>query len=97
MPKVRNASAIVAVSDIDQARRLYQDTVGLERVRDGGEDMNRVLGLWTGSTFLTVYRSEFAGPVRPTPSPGTCRATSKLWWPISARRAWLSSGTTFPA
>lgn len=61
MLKDRNSSAIVAVSDIDRARRFYQDTLGLELVQDGREDMDGVLGFKTGSTFLTVYRSEFAG------------------------------------
>ena len=61
MLKDRNSSAIVAVSDIDRARRFYQDTLGLELVQNGGEDMEGVLGFRTGSTFLTVYRSEFAG------------------------------------
>ena len=61
MLKDRNSSAIVAVSDIDRARRFYQDTLGLELVQNGGEDMEGVLGFRTGSNFLTVYRSEFAG------------------------------------
>ena len=61
MLKDRTSSAIVAVSDIDRARRVYQDTLGLELVQDGGGDMEGVLGFRTGSTFLTVYRSEFAG------------------------------------
>lgn len=57
----RNSSAIVSVSDIDRARRFYQDTLGLELVQDGGEEMDGVLGFRTGQTSLTVYRSEFAG------------------------------------
>jgi len=61
MLKDRNSSAIVAVSDIDRARRFYRDTLGLELIQDGGEDMDGVLGFRTGSTFLGVYRSEFAG------------------------------------
>ena len=61
MLKDRNSSAIIAVSDIDRARRFYPDTLGLELVQDGGGDMEGVLGFRTGSTFLTVYRSEFAG------------------------------------
>ncbi len=61
MLKDRNSSAIVAVSDIDRARRFYQDTLGLKLIQDGGEDMDGVLVFRTGSTTLTVYRSEFAG------------------------------------
>ena len=61
MLKDRNSSAIVAVSDIDRARRFYQDILGLELVQDGGKEMDGVLGFRTGQTSLTVYRSEFAG------------------------------------
>ena len=61
MLKDRNSSAIVAVSDIDRARRFYQDILGLELVPDVGKEMDGVLGFRTGQTSLTVYRSEFAG------------------------------------
>lgn len=61
MLKDRNSSAIVPVSDIDRARRFYQDILGLELVQDGGKEMDGVLGFRTGQTSLTVYRSEFAG------------------------------------
>ena len=61
MLKDRNSSAIVAVSDIDRARRFYQDTLGLELVQQGDCDMGDVLRFRTGQTFLTVYRSDFAG------------------------------------
>jgi len=52
------SSAIVAVSDIDRARRFYSDTLGLELVQDG---MEGVLVYKTGATHLVVYPSEFAG------------------------------------
>ena len=59
MLKDRSSSAIVAVSDLDRARTFYEDTLGLTRVQDGGED--GVLGFRTGDTHLTVYKSDFAG------------------------------------
>lgn len=52
------SSAIVAVSDIDRARRFYSDTLGLELEEDG---MGGVLVYKTGATYLVVYPSEFAG------------------------------------
>jgi catechol 2,3-dioxygenase-like lactoylglutathione lyase family enzyme len=64
MLRDRNSSAIVAVSDIERARRFYQDTLRLELVQESGGDMEGVLGFRTGSTFLTVYQSEFAGTNR---------------------------------
>ncbi len=59
MLKDRNSSAIVAVSDIDQARAFYEDVLGLTLV--GSDNENGVLGFRTGDTSLTVYRSDFAG------------------------------------
>ncbi|MET3791527.1 VOC family protein [Aquamicrobium terrae] len=52
------SSAIVAVGDIERARRFYSDMLGLELVQDGMED---VLVYKTGATHLVVYPSEFAG------------------------------------
>ncbi len=52
------SSAIVAVSDINQARRFYSDTLGLELMQEG---MEGVLVYQTGATHLVVYPSEFAG------------------------------------
>lgn len=59
MLKDRDSSAIVAVSDLDRARAFYQDTLGLT-LDDQGDDRD-VLLFRTGSTYLTVYSSEFAG------------------------------------
>ena len=53
------SSAIVAVSDLDRARRFYADTLGLEPAPDA--DQEEVLTFRTGPTRLTVYKSEFAG------------------------------------
>ena len=56
--KDRPSSAIVAVSDLDRARRFYADTLGLEPA-DGSEQ--GVLAFRTGPTQLIVYQSELAG------------------------------------
>ena len=53
-----DATPMIAVKDIDRARKFYQDTLGLETSEAmGGE----VLEVKTGDTFINVYRSEFAG------------------------------------
>jgi len=57
--KDKTSSAIVAVSDLERARRFYGDTLGLE---PGTEPMDGVLGFRTGETWLTVYRSENVRP-----------------------------------
>ena len=59
MLKDRSSSAIVAVSDLDRARTFYEDTLGLTRVEGGEQD--GVLGFRTGDTYLTVYKSGYAG------------------------------------
>lgn len=56
--KDKISSAIVAVSDIERARKFYSDTLGLELEEDG---MGGVLVYKTGSTYLLVYPSDFAG------------------------------------
>jgi catechol 2,3-dioxygenase-like lactoylglutathione lyase family enzyme len=52
------SSAIVAVSDLDRARKFYAETLGLESV---GEAEQEVLTFRTGDTQLMVYKSEYAG------------------------------------
>ena len=61
MLRDKSSSAIVAVSDIDRARRFYRDTLGLDLVEDGMKD---VLVFRTGKTQLIVYRSKEAGTNR---------------------------------
>jgi catechol 2,3-dioxygenase-like lactoylglutathione lyase family enzyme len=58
--KDRNSSAIVAVRDIERARKFYEDTLGLTRLPGSGASEG-VVGFRTGKTMLTVYESEFAG------------------------------------
>lgn len=52
------SSAIVAVSDIERARRFYSETLGLELEDDG---MEGILVYKTGATYVVVYPSELAG------------------------------------
>jgi catechol 2,3-dioxygenase-like lactoylglutathione lyase family enzyme len=59
MLKHKISSAIVAVSDLDRARRFYADTLGLEPDGDGGEG---VLTFRTGDTWLVVYPSKGLRP-----------------------------------
>ncbi|MEO6255239.1 MAG: VOC family protein [Sphingomicrobium sp.] len=53
-----NATPMIAVKDIDRARKFYGDTLGLATTDEmGGE----VLSVKSGETMISVYRSEFAG------------------------------------
>lgn len=58
MLKDHDASAIVAVRDMERARRFYAETLGLEPVGAGGDGP---MIFRTGATRLCVYPSEFAG------------------------------------
>ena len=62
-----NASANVAVRDIEIARRFYQDILGLTPVDNKGEE---VIVFRSGDTRLNVYRSQYAG---------TNQATAVTW------------------
>ena len=58
-----DATPMIAVKDIDRARRFYQETLGLDtKEAMGGE----VLEVKTGETMINVYRSEFAGTNKAT-------------------------------
>jgi len=58
-----NATPMIAVKDLDRARKFYEDTLGLKAKETmGGE----VLEVTSGSTPITVYRSEFAGTNKAT-------------------------------
>ncbi len=58
-----DATPMIAVKDIDRARKFYGETLGLE-AKDamGGE----VLEVKSGDTLINVYRSEFAGTNKAT-------------------------------
>jgi len=58
-----DATPMIAVKDIDRARKFYEDTLGLETKEEmGGE----VLTMKSGDTVINVYRSEFAGTNKAT-------------------------------
>ena len=58
-----DATPMIAVKDLDRARKFYEDTLGLEaKVEMGGE----VLTMKSGDTVINVYRSEFAGTNKAT-------------------------------
>ena len=52
-----DATPMIAVKDLDRARRFYEQTLGLEATEamDG-----EVIEVRTGDTVINVYRSEFA-------------------------------------
>jgi len=60
MLKDHDSSAIVAVRDLDRARRFYAETLGLES-EGGAGGGDGVLVFRTGATRLCVYPSEYAG------------------------------------
>ena len=57
-----DATPMIAVQDLDRARKFYQDTLGLQQTDDFGEGFM----LKSGDTQLSVYRSEFAGTNKAT-------------------------------
>lgn len=58
-----DATPMIAVKDLDRARKFYEDTLGL----DAKEEMSgEVLTVTSGHTPITVYRSEFAGTNKAT-------------------------------
>jgi catechol 2,3-dioxygenase-like lactoylglutathione lyase family enzyme len=67
MLATKDATATVAVKDIDNARRFYGGTLGLPPIDVPEEE---VAAYQAGGTRLLVYRSQFAG---------TNRATSVTW------------------
>ena len=57
-----DATPMIAVKDLDRARKFYEGTLGLKEVDDFGEGFV----LESGSTKFSVYRSEFAGTNKAT-------------------------------
>jgi len=57
-----DATPMIAVKDLDRARKFYEDTLGMKEVDDFGEGFM----LKSGDTTLSVYRSEFAGTNKAT-------------------------------
>jgi catechol 2,3-dioxygenase-like lactoylglutathione lyase family enzyme len=57
-----NATPMLAVKNLDRARKFYEENLGLKQVDDFGEGFM----LKSGDTKLSVYRSEFAGTNKAT-------------------------------
>jgi catechol 2,3-dioxygenase-like lactoylglutathione lyase family enzyme len=57
MLRDKDSAAIVAVKDIERAKRFYRDVLELELIKES----EQVLQFRTGKTALVVYLSEFAG------------------------------------
>lgn len=57
-----DATPMLAVKDLDRARKFYEDKLGLKEVDDFGEGFM----LKSGDTKLSVYKSEFAGTNKAT-------------------------------
>ena len=57
-----DATPMIAVKDLDRARKFYEETLGLSEVDDFGEGFM----LRSGDTKLSVYRSEYAGTNKAT-------------------------------
>ena len=63
MLRKADATPMIAVRDLDRARKFYEETLGLSaRESMGGE----VLEVTSGSTLINVYKSEFAGTNKAT-------------------------------
>ena len=58
-----DATPMVAVSDIDRARKFYEDKLGL---KTKNEMEGELLTMESGDTLINVYRSEFAGTNKAT-------------------------------
>lgn len=58
-----DATPMIAVKDLDRARKFYEDTLGLKAKDEwGGEGVT----LKSGDTTINVYRSQFAGTNKAT-------------------------------
>ena len=59
----KNFTPMIAVKDLDRARKFYEETLGLKSVDEQGSEL---LTLKSGDTIFNVYRSEFAGTNKAT-------------------------------
>jgi catechol 2,3-dioxygenase-like lactoylglutathione lyase family enzyme len=57
-----DATPMIAVTDLDRARKFYEDTLGLKTKDEWGEGVT----LKSGDTHVNLYRSEFAGTNKAT-------------------------------
>ena len=58
-----DATPMIAVKDLDRARKFYEEKLGLEARQ---EMEGEVLTVQSGRTPITVYKSEFAGTNKAT-------------------------------
>ena len=57
-----DATPMIAVTDLDRARKFYEDALGLEAKEEWGEGVT----LESGDTHINLYKSEFAGTNKAT-------------------------------
>ena len=57
-----DATPMIAVKDLDRARKFYEDTLGLKTKDEWGEGFT----LESGDTLVNVYKSQFAGTNKAT-------------------------------
>lgn len=58
-----DATPMIAVKDLDRARKFYEETLGLKSLDEQGSEL---FTLKSGDTTFNVYRSEFAGTNKAT-------------------------------
>ena len=63
MLRKADATPMIAVSDLDRAKKFYEETLGLAVDNEWGDEG---LTLKSGDTLVNVYRSEFAGTNKAT-------------------------------
>jgi catechol-2,3-dioxygenase len=59
----KEATATVAVKDLDRAKKFYEGTLGLRTLETEGDE---AVTYRTGSSKLLVYRSQYAGTNKAT-------------------------------
>jgi len=57
-----DATPMIAVTDLDRAKKFYEETLGLKAKDEWGEGVT----LKSGDTRINLYRSEFAGTNKAT-------------------------------
>ena len=58
------ASANIAVKNLEVARKFYEDTLGLQKVAAEGQEL---VVYKSGRSTINVYRSDYAGQIRQQP------------------------------
>jgi catechol 2,3-dioxygenase-like lactoylglutathione lyase family enzyme len=63
----KDAAANIAVTNLERARKFYEDTLGLTHIGSEGQE---VIIFKSGNTLINVYQSQYAG---------TNKATAVTW------------------